>query len=80
MDRIPGVSSVSRYRTLFLCTDGDLHNLIAIGQLPTFIRSVFQAEFDRLSDVPQSLFPSPALTDTTWNHGALSDQVTVLSG
>lgn len=53
---------------------------MAIGQLPIFARSIVHAEFDRLSDIPQRFLTRPALTDTAWDHEALRDQVTVLSG
>lgn len=45
---------------------------------PTLIRAILQAEFDRFADVLQSLVAGSALTDASWNNGALGFEVAVL--
>src|SRR5438105_14182212 len=62
-----------------LLEDGDVDDLIVLGNSPAFLLSRLETKFDRLADVGQSLLARASLADAARNQRTFGHQPTVFA-
>src|SRR2546426_6486274 len=66
-------------RARILRRDGHIHDLVACGEVPTFLLASLEAELDSLANVGERLLARATLTDAARDHWALCDDPAILA-